>query len=71
MLYAYIGLPSQKIRPSEVGPTDLDAEFDPHHKAPLRFGRLADFSADEGATEFPFMKEISGMCEARKAGERF
>ena len=40
-------------------------------EAPLRFGRLADFSTDEGAAELPFVKEISGMSEARKAGEQF
>ena len=40
-------------------------------EAPLRFGRLVDFSADEGAAELPFVREISGMSEARKAGERF
>ena len=40
-------------------------------EAPLRFGHLADFPADEGAAEFPFVREISGMSEARKAGERF
>ena len=26
---------------------------------------------DEGAKELPFVKEISGMSEARKAGEQF
>ena len=40
-------------------------------EAPLHFGRMADFPADEGAAELPFVREISGMSEARKAGERF
>ena len=39
-------------------------------EAPLRLGHLADFPADEGAAELPFVREISGMSEARKAGER-
>ena len=39
--------------------------------APLRFGPLADFFADAGADDFEFVKEIRGMSEARKAGERF
>ena len=40
-------------------------------EAPLRFGRMEDFLADEGVTELAFVKEILGMSEARKAGERF
>jgi hypothetical protein len=40
-------------------------------EAPLRFGRLADFPEDEGTAELPFVREISRMAEARKAGERF
>ena len=40
-------------------------------EAPLCFGRMTDFPADEGATELKFVKEKSGMSKARKAGERF
>ena len=40
-------------------------------EAPVCFGSMTDFPADEGATELLFVKEISRMSEARKAGERF
>ena len=40
-------------------------------EAPLRFGRMADFLADEGVTELAFVKEILGMFEACKASKRF
>ena len=39
--------------------------------APLRFGPLAEFSANAGADDLDFVKEIRGMSEARKAVERF
>ena len=35
-------------------------------EVPLRFGRLRDFPADKGAVELPFVREVSGMSEARK-----
>ena len=35
-------------------------------EAPIHFGRMADFP-----TKLSFVKEISGMSEACKAGERF
>lgn len=40
-------------------------------EAPLRFKLLVDFSADEGAADLLFMKEIMSMSDARKANERF
>ena len=39
--------------------------------APLRFGPLSEFPANEGADDLDFVKEIRGMSEARKAVERF
>ena len=33
--------------------------------SPLHFGRMVDFPTDEGATELAFVREISGMSEAR------
>ena len=39
--------------------------------APLWFGSLTDFFGDAGADNLEFVKEIRGMSEARKTGERF
>ena len=38
---------------------------------PLRFGPLTDFFANVEADDLEFVKEIRGMSEARKVGERF